>query len=121
MNREILKWIVVCLLILSIILYDVYETKKIERDGIITIAKVDKYETNVSGGDMHISIFYKQKEYKSVINTICIKCTGKYYFVKILDQDPGKNVILLDNIIVPQCLLSKPIPYDGWKEIPKCG
>jgi len=120
MNRELLKWIVFCSLILGVILFSVYNSRMIRKYGVITFAKVVDFESNSSGGDLYITIFYKNKEYKSKINSICKKCIGKYYFVKVLDRDPANNVLLLDDFIVPACILAKPIPYNGWKEIPDC-
>ena len=44
---------------------------------------------------------------------------GKDYFVMLLPSNPNA-IVLLENNPVPDCLLNKAAPPQGWKKMPTC-
>ncbi|MDR6341625.1 hypothetical protein HNQ91_004698 [Filimonas zeae] len=47
-------------------------------------------------------------------------CVGKYFFIKIISEEPEGAVVFLKEYPVPDCILRRKIPPEGWNEIPGC-
>jgi len=88
--------------------------------GAVTVAQVIKAEGAAEGGSLHIVVFFRGQKIKTIANAMCRLCEGKYFFVKILRNNPHKSVIFYDDNPVPTCILDSPLPEEGWKEIPIC-
>jgi hypothetical protein len=115
-NKELVGGI---LLILIFLFYIISRDNNIKRHGVFTIAKIIKYEGDADGASLFIDIHFNGKIFSTVVNQGCSNCIGKYFFVKILKQDPS-SVIFYEKEIVPDCILKKPIPIKGWEKIPTC-
>jgi len=107
-------------IVLTFIIFITYRGCKLQNDGVITICKVDHYEPAESGSSLFIKIYYHGKEYNSVANTMCGECNGKLFFVRIIKNQPLKEVIFLKDHPVPDCILINSLPFEGWNEIPIC-
>jgi hypothetical protein len=90
------------------------------KNGIITVCQVDHYEPAGSGGSLFVNVFYKGKVYKNIANASCSDCNGKYFFVRIMKGSPTGKIIFFEFDPVPDCILKKKIPDEGWSTIPKC-
>lgn len=101
-------------------MYSLFRSYKLKNDGVYTICQVDHYEPAESGGSLYIDILYNGKKYRAVADAFCGNCNGKYFFVKIIRNQPEGVVIFLDNYPVPDCVLNHSIPKEGWEIIPKC-
>ncbi len=90
-----------------------------EEHGVITIARVDKFEGAEQGADLKVTVFYNGKEYKSTLNRFCRGCIGNYYYIKIIPTDPSTPAAeLYEDKPVPYCYIGN-VPFEGWKKIPK--
>ena len=112
--------VAVVLIVSLVIAYIAYEKNKINKHGVFAIAKVLRYEGAASGGSLYIEIYLGGKTYNATVGNACFRCTGDYYFVKVLKKDPSDNVIFYDESRVLDCIFTKPIPKDGWKKFPVC-
>ena len=114
------KLIFTLLIVLLIIGFGFYKITQINKYGVFTVARVLKYESAASGGDLYIEIYFQGKVINATVGNACAKCIGKYYFVKVLKETPSKHVIFFNESPVPDCILRNGIPKDGWKEFPIC-
>jgi hypothetical protein len=108
------------LMIIVVICIGLYRQYRVRNYSVFTVARVDKFEGAEQGVDVYITIFYRDKKFKCIVDSWCLDCTGKYYFVKIDGENPSLcgRVQLYENNPVPECLVGK-IPSNGWNEIPK--
>jgi hypothetical protein len=110
-----------CVLTIAIFLFLYFEYSKVDNDGIITVAKVIRYEAAADGSELHIEIYFKQKIYKTSLNQTCqFECIGKYFFIKISTEHPTEFPIFYDDKIVPDCIIKKVKYFNGWKKAPTC-
>lgn len=107
------------LMLLLVIVYIVYTQYMLKEHGAITIAKVEKFESAEQGINLYITIYFRGRKYESMVDAACFKCEGKYFYIKIIDQNPSEAPHLYDDKPVPTCILEKPLPFNGWNEIPK--
>ncbi|HKC36525.1 MAG TPA: hypothetical protein VKB95_10705 [Chitinophagaceae bacterium] len=114
------KAILVIFIVAIMAILGINHRNNVNRDGRITIAKVIDFQGASSGVNVHIIIYYGQKEYRKTVDVECNDCVGNYFFVKILPEDPQGYVIFYDRKQVPECILTKPIPPNGWDRIPQC-
>ena len=114
------KLIVFLVIILLIITYSLFRSYKLNTDGVYTVCQVDHFEPADSGVSLYIDIFYQGKKYRRVADSFCGNCNGKYFFVRIIRNQPEGVVIFLDKYPVPDCVLNGTIPEKGWETIPTC-
>lgn len=108
------------IMILLLLTYIILKEQDIKSNGVFTIAKVTKYEGDADGSSLYLNIYINGAIVQQVVNQGCEgNCVGKYYFVKVLLDDPS-HVTLYGDKNVPDCILSNSIPNNGWKEIPEC-
>lgn len=104
-----------------IILFVRHKYNQVDEQGIITVAKVLRYEGAVSGSDLYIQIFLKDTSYITSINHECgFDCIGNYFFIKVSKDNPTKYPIFYSDRKVPECILKKITFFKGWKKIPTC-
>jgi hypothetical protein len=115
--KKVKFWIVIALVVL-LIAYSLYRKHELEREGVITIARVDKFESAEQGGDLYITIFFKNQEYKTIVDGICNSCNGNFYYIKIFPDKPTESPRFYQQKPVPDCILSKQDTYNGWEKIP---
>lgn len=116
-NRKLIVSLVILLLIVT---YFLFRSYKLNTDGIYTVCQVDHFEPADSGASLYIDIFYQGKKYRAVASSFCGNCNGKFFFVRIIKNQPEGVVIFLDNYPVPDCVLNHSIPEEGWEIIPTC-
>ena len=107
-------------IIVGIFLYGILRFKRVEKSGVFSIARVDKCEPEVDGSETYITVFFGGKEYPTTVGNSKSRMVGKFYFVKILPEDPTYEVILYLDNEVPACLLKDSIPRGGWEVLPTC-
>ena len=114
------KLIVSLVILLLIVMYSLFRSYKLNTEGVYTICQVDHFEAADSGVSLYIDVFYQGKKYRRVANSFCGNCNGKYFFVKIIRDQPEGVVIFSDKHPVPDCILNDSIPEQGWESIPSC-
>lgn len=112
--------IFVILGVLLIIGYTYFRKNRIDKFGIFTIAKVVRYEGASSGSFLYMTVYLGGKTFNTSVGNSCYRCIGKYYFVKVIKENPSKHVIFYNESPVPECILKNPIPENGWKKFPSC-
>ena len=99
------------------IIFNFYYIQNTNIQGIYTIVKVIKIEIPEQGIDCYVDIYYHNKTYSKVVDNFHLT-VGCYYFAVIWPSSNPELAYILNK--VPDCLLVKPIPYEGWKKIPQC-
>ena len=94
--------------------------KDVVDKGVITVAKVLRYESGEYGSDLSLEVYVGDKKFTTTVDQDCDECVGRYYFVKILKEDPLRYPLIYTDDPVPDCILSKVKYFDGWKDIPEC-
>ena len=102
------------------VIYSLFRKYQLDSHGVITIAKVVRYENAESGDNLWVKVYYNGQIYETMSGSSCYSCIGQFFFVRIVKGDPTGVVILYNDNPVPDCILQKPLPVDGWKEIPTC-
>src|SRR5882757_2586277 len=95
-------------ILIVIIAYGMLRSSNVEKNGVITICRVDSYSPDSDGSSTYCTIFLAGREYHVVSGMGTKDMVGKYYFVKTLKKDPAYEIIF-DNE-VPLCILLNPIP-----------
>ena len=108
------------IIIIGLVVIVVAQRDKFKKYGTITIAQVIKSEGAAEGNNLHLAVLFRGERIEMIANAMCRRCDGKYFFVKILRNDPSQSVIFYDDKLVPECILRQPLPQEGWKEIPNC-
>lgn len=106
-------------MILAAICYVGYTEYKLYKNGAIAIAKVEKFESAEQGVDLYITIYFRAKQYKTVVGIDCYGCEGQFFFIKINSENPARSPHFYKDKLVPVCVLEKPFPFNGWDEIPE--
>jgi hypothetical protein len=114
--------IIVTLIIVFVIFFFVFNKRKeVDSMGIITIAKVNRWESAESGSSLYISIYFEDKKYTTILNKSCESyCIGNYYFIKINKDSPTDYPIFYEDEKVPDCITHNIKYFTGWKQIPTC-
>lgn len=120
MPSDNLRLILGLVIIIPLVSYGLYQCSELKKKGRITIAKAIRYEGKAHGSSLYIEIYFNGKIVHDIVNALCPECVGKYYYVKVKPDNPSSFAILFENQQVPECILSKPLPLNGWKEIPEC-
>jgi hypothetical protein len=116
-NARVIVWGFILAIIVVTVSYNVNFTKKY---GKITIARILSIEPRRSGVETRIEILFHEKKYLAVIGCTC-GSVGKFIFVKVRQDDPANYVVFYeDQPEVPDCISERPIPVDGWDDIPVC-
>ena len=115
-NRSVFITLVI---LIGLILFVNFRITSVEKNGVITLCKIDWYEPLADGSTTYCSVFLNDKVYKVESGMGYKSMIGRYYFVKVLKENPNYEIIIYDNIIVPSCILKIKLPSNGWKEIPK--
>ena len=109
------------LLVIGLFLFVRIRIANVEKDGVITIAKVIRYECAESGSDLYIKIYLQNKTYVTSVNQECQSdCIGNYFFVKVSRKNPKNYPIFYGNRVVPKCILDKAKDFAGWPNFPVC-
>ncbi|MES1181410.1 MAG: hypothetical protein ABUL44_01315 [Flavobacterium sp.] len=108
------------LVIIILIIYSVVKLHTIEMNGVVTICKIDRYEPLPDGSNTYCTVFLNGRQYEIISGLGSSRMVGKFYFVKILKEDPTVDAIVYNEKEVPKCILQGPLPLDGWDQIPTC-
>jgi hypothetical protein len=106
-------------MLMAVGLYIGYRQVMLVKHGVITIARVDRFESAEQGINLYITVYFRGKQYKSMIDAACYGCEGKYFFILIDSTRPELGGKLYENKVVPLCVFSNKVPLNGWKEIPE--
>jgi hypothetical protein len=99
-----------------------YKEGDVNKNGIITIAKVIDWNASGDGSALSIEIYFREKIYKTTLNISCEgNCVGNYYFIKINKDNPTDYPIFYEDKKVPDCILLQNSDYlNGWFDFPSC-
>jgi hypothetical protein len=111
---------IAALAIMLITVYSITRFRNVEKNGVITICKIDRYEAASDGSDTYCTLFFNDTTYSVIIGTGSKNMVGKYFFAKILADQPQYEIIVYDDKEVPDCLLKNKLPKKGWNKIPTC-
>jgi hypothetical protein len=114
------KLILFTIAIVFIVIYAKKKTAHTEKNGVITVAKILKYEPAESGSSLKINIYLKDKVITTSVGTGCYFCVGGYYFIKVIKDDPASYPLLLLDKPVPDCIIENIKYYQGWDSFPTC-
>ena len=109
----------VIIIILIAVAFGVLRNINFTKHGVITICRVSKFEPAGDGGDLYVEVYFKDKKYTTIVNTICFSCIGKYYYCEIIPGD-YKQINLYQNKQVPECIITNVKYYKGWESFPTC-
>jgi hypothetical protein len=107
-------------IILLIFIYLFFRYKNVEANGVFTICRFDNYEATSDGSNTYCTIFFNGKEYNITNGMGSKKRIGKFFFVKLLKDNPTYEVIVYYQHEVPGCIDKNSLPTKGWREIPSC-
>lgn len=88
------KLIFTLIAVACLVIYAIKKSDHTEKHGIITVAKVLRYEAAESGGSLVLDVYLRNKVIEISAGTSCYFCVGGYYFVKVLEDDPGSFPVL---------------------------
>lgn len=72
-----------CVIIIGIFLFVGYKMNHTRRYGLITVARVVRYEGAVSGSDLYIDIYVRNTVYRTSVGQDCqYDCIGNFFFTK---------------------------------------
>jgi hypothetical protein len=114
------KIIFAIIVVLFLVFYSINRTNHTDKHGLITVAKVMKYEPAESGSSLEINIYLKDKVISTSVSTGCYFCVGKFFFIKVLKDDPKSYPLLILDKPVPDCIIEKVQYFKGWDSIPSC-
>jgi hypothetical protein len=117
-KKRIMTFVLIGALIVAYLSYYFYGKKLMKKNGVYTIAKVISWKSAEQGSDLYFEIYYNGKVYKSKDGGGYPYTIGKFYYIKVLSDNPSQFEDLYGE--VPKCILKRPLPKKGWKEIPKC-
>jgi len=103
------------LLAISIYLY--YKTS-LDKKGIYTLAKCVNWEADSEGSTSVFDIYFSGKTYHVKTTGNYEYAIGKMYIVKILPSNPNQIGKLIGE--ASDCIIEKPLPEGGWKNLPDC-
>jgi hypothetical protein len=106
------------LFILFLILYLFVKEQSFEQNSVYTIGKVTNWEAAEQGSTTYYDIYFHGKIYKARTSGNMDDKIGRFYFIRILIDDPTK--VGKQEGEVPSCIFNAPLPPEGWKEKPKC-
>jgi len=113
--------IFIIILLIGLVFFVRFKISKVDKDGIITISKVIRYEGAEAGSDLYIEIYLENKTYVTSINQECqYDCIGNYFFVRVSKNQPTEYPIFYGNRMVPKCILDKIKYFEGWTNFPTC-
>lgn len=97
------------------------KVNKTKKEGIITVAKVIRFEGAESGSNLYVDIFFKDKIYSTSLGDGCrADCVSKYFFIKISEDSPTDYAVLYGDKPVPSCIIENVKHFNGWKDFPDC-
>lgn len=91
----------------------------ISSNGVYTKCIIKSVLAYKGGVRIEIDYFFKNEKFSALLNYSGdgIK-VGEQYFIKLLPENP--KAFNFDNIIIPECLLNKQPPFNGWTKLPTC-
>lgn|SRR5574343_1648079 len=106
--------------VLGLIAHQFWIRQSVNNNGIYLKCKVINSEGYKGGILTTISYSYKTKAYRVMVHSeFGREKIGEQYFIKVLPSNPDV-VLFLENNPVPDCLLQKDTPVEGWKQMPAC-
>ena len=70
-------------ILLLIVLFVVYKKKDTGKRGVITVAKITRYEPGESGGSLFADVYIDERIVEVLVNETCSNLKlGRYYFAK---------------------------------------
>ncbi len=117
------KKIILLVFFAGILIYGMYEyfqRKEIERQGIFTKATVINSEGYKGGLMITIRYKYLAINYEAtIVADLGKSAIGSQYFIQFFPNDP-KAVVFHKEKPVPDCLTNIEPPKAGWDKIPSC-
>ena len=113
---SIVTGIIIILLGFAALVY--YGKYTLDKHGIYTTAKVEKWEAAEQGSSTYCNVYYNNKVYNIILPGNYQAQTGEFYFIKMLPNAPNANEGLMSK--VPECILKKSLPPKGWNDLPTC-
>ena len=115
-KQNYIAWLIVA----ALTLYGFLQFDKVKKKGIITICYVKYFEIQSQGSTTYCTVFLNGKKYDATSSEGCKEMNGKYFFVKVLKNNPTYYILIYQNNEVPQCILENKLPDGGWDSIPNC-
>jgi hypothetical protein len=114
--------IAIIIAIVVIVFFVRHKISDVNANGVITVAKILRYEGAESGSNLYIEIYLEDRKITTSINKPCPpSCIGSYYFVKVKANDPVDYPIFYDDKQVPDCIVANVKYFKGWNYFPDCG
>ena len=102
------------------LVWQLLRQRNINSEGVYIIAWITKTETFKGGYISSLKYYYNDQEYfVRVRSERGAEKVGEAYFIKVLPDHP-KNIVLLEDHQVPNCLLTDTGPKTGWTKLPVC-
>lgn len=114
---KIVFYSILILIIIGLIIKNVYEANRLNRNSVYVIGKIENVKGASRGRGVYISYQYKGNIFKNyfVTDQIHMKDKGRRFFFKVDTTHPQKFSIQY-KAIVPDTLLES--PYNGWDSLP---
>ena len=103
-----------------IFLYLSAKYRKVETEGVFIVCKINNYEPDSDGSTTYCTAYLNGQEYNFRSGEGNGSMVGKYYFGKVLKEDPYFQFILYPDQEVPGCILNDTLSKAGWTTIPVC-
>jgi hypothetical protein len=115
-------WEVIIFIVLLLVIINDFnkKTNNTEKNGVITVARIMRHEIAEQGATLNIEIYLKNKVFTTTATNKCYYCEGKFFFVKVLEENPTSYPILYMDKPVPDCIIENVKYYKGWNDFPTC-
>jgi hypothetical protein len=116
-----LEIVITILITIFLFLFLFYKEEHVKKEGVITIAKVLRWEASGDSYALYIETYFRGKKYPMTLNLGCGgNCEGQYFFISIDTDSPNDYPLLHLDKKVPDCILSVEKDFNGWKDFPAC-
>jgi len=106
---------------IGIVIFVGYKMTNTKTHGLVTIAKVLRYEPAESGSELFIEIYFMNKKYvTSIGQEFQPGSFGRFFFIKIDPKQPENYPIFYADRPVPRCIIDSVKYFRGWLDFPTC-
>lgn len=107
--------------LVCVYLYVSNKISNVDKNGVVTVAKVLKWEPAEQGSDLYIEIYLEDAKVVADIDQDCpADCVGNYFFVKVNRRKLDDYPIFYGDKPVPKCILDSVKVFHGWNSVPDC-